>query len=134
MTLPDLATRKRLEGRSLLIAMWGNLLMAAAGIVAGVLSNSDAIMMDGLFSLIGFMSAFLGRRISARVDAGPDKIRPFGYAADEAIFSTFRSLTLLGLILFAFASAGMNVFGYLQGDMPAALNFGRCFSILRVSP
>ncbi|NVO55512.1 cation transporter [Rhodobacteraceae bacterium B1Z28] len=127
MTTPNPNRRKQLEGRSLIMAMWGNLFMAAAGIVAGVLSNSNAIMMDGLFSLIGFGSAFLGRRISFRLDAGPDKLRPFGYAADEAIFSTFRSLSLLGLVLFAITNAIKNIYSYLNGIMPEPLNFAPMF-------
>lgn len=110
-----------------MIAMWGNLFMAAAGIIAGILSNSSAIMMDGLFSLIGFGSAFLGRRISMRIDAGPDKLRPFGYAADEAIFATFRSLSLLGLVLFAITNAARNIYNYFNGMMPEPLNFGPMF-------
>lgn len=127
MATQNTSSTKRLEGRSLVIAMWGNLFMAAAGIVAGVLSNSNAIMMDGLFSLIGFGSAFLGRRISQRVDAGPDKLRPFGYAADEAIFSTFRSLSLLGLVLFAITNAAKNIYSYFNGMTPEPLNFAPMF-------
>lgn len=115
--------KKYLESRSLGVAMWGNMFMAAAGMLAGVLSNSNAIMMDGLFSLIGFGSALLGRRISRRIDAGPDKARPFGYAADEAIFSTFRSLSLLGLVLFAITNAIKSIYNYLSGMTPEPLNF-----------
>ncbi|WP_112321597.1 cation transporter [Oceanibium sediminis] len=123
MTAHTAEIRKKLEGRSLGIAMWGNLFMAAAGLVAGVLSNSNAIMMDGLFSLIGFASALLARRISRRVEAGPDKARPYGYAADEAIFSTFRSLSLLGLVLFAVTNAIKNIYNYLNGMAPEPLSF-----------
>ncbi len=125
--MPDTDKKKRLEGRSLLVAMWGNLFMAGAGILAGILSNSNAIMMDGLFSLIGFGSAVLGRRISQRVGAGPDKLRPFGYAADEAIFSTFRALSLLGLVLFAITNAIKNIYSYLSGIDPEPLNFAPMF-------
>ena len=124
MTLPDPNTVKRLESRSLVVAMWGNLFMGAAGILAGILSNSNAIMMDGLFSLIGFAAALLGRRISRRVDAGPDRFRPLGYAADEAIFTTFRSLSLLGLVLFAVAAAVKNIYNYSIGATPDPLHFG----------
>lgn len=127
MTTPSADRRKQLEGRSLIVAMAGNLFMGAAGILAGVLSNSNAIMMDGLFSLVGFGSAFLGRRISLRIDAGPDKRRPFGYAADEAIFSTFRSLSLLGLVLFAISNAAKNIYSYYNGMMPEPLNFAPMF-------
>ncbi|WP_146348335.1 cation transporter [Phaeobacter marinintestinus] len=118
---------KQLESRSLLIAMWGNLFMGAAGILAAVLSNSTAIMMDGLFSLVGFTAAFLGRKISRRVDAGPDRLRPMGYAADEALFSTFRALSLLGLVMFAMTSAGVNIYKYLQGEATPELSFGPLF-------
>ena len=115
--------RVRLESRSLSVAMWGNLFMAAAGLFAGVLSNSDAVMMDGLFSLIGFGSAVIARQVSRRIGAGPDKERPFGYAADEAIFSTFRSLSLLGLVLFAITNAAKSIYNYFNGITPEPLNF-----------
>lgn len=106
---------KHIESRALVIGMCGNLFMAAAGITAAVLSNSMAILTDGLFSLIGFTAAFLGRRISRTVTLGPDRLRPFGYAADEALFATFRSLSLLGLVFFAVATASMNIYDYLTG-------------------
>ncbi|MDO5604852.1 MAG: cation transporter [Paracoccus sp. (in: a-proteobacteria)] len=111
------------EARALVLAMWGNLFMAAAGVLAGFLSNSNAIIMDGLFSLVGFVSALMARRISARLGSGPDRLRPWGYAADEAIFVTFRSLILLGLVASALVSAAFNITGYLRGDMPPKLNF-----------
>nr|WP_295809336.1 cation transporter [uncultured Nitratireductor sp.] len=107
--------------------MWGNLFMSVAGILAAILSNSTAIMLDGLFSLIGFAAAFLGRRISRTVDAGPDRLRPLGYAADEALFSTFRALSLLGLVSFAVASAGMSIYNYIRGAATPSLNFGPLF-------
>ncbi|WP_170759565.1 cation transporter [Ruegeria lacuscaerulensis] len=127
MTTPKPDRKKQLESRSLIVAMVGNLFMGAAGILAGILSNSNAIMMDGLYSMIGFGSAYLGRRISFRIDAGPDKRRPFGYAADEAIFSTFRSLSLLGLVLFAITNATKNIYSYFNGMVPEPLVFAPMF-------
>ncbi|WP_284487667.1 cation transporter [Sedimentitalea xiamensis] len=119
----DTDRKKRLESRSLSVAMWGNLFMAAAGLVAGLLANSSAILLDGLFSLIGFGSALLARRISRRIDAGPDNARPLGYAADEAIFVTFRAISLLGLLLFAVTNAIRNIYNYIGGMIPEPLNF-----------
>ncbi|MBA4492667.1 cation transporter [Paracoccus sp. S1E-3] len=118
------AEYQAIEARSLIVAMWGNLFMAACGVVAGFLSNSNAIIMDGLFSMVGFVSLFLARRISRRVGAGPDRQRPFGYAADEAIFVTFRALSVLGLILAASTSAFQRIYSYALGTMPPPLNFG----------
>ncbi|MGS4947267.1 cation transporter [Meridianimarinicoccus sp. RP-17] len=115
---------RRLENRSLALSMWGNVFMGLAGLVAGMLANSNAIMLDGLFSLIGFAAALLGRRVSRRVADGPDKLRPLGYAADEAIFSTFRALSLLGVVLFAASVAVKNIYNYAIGIAPAPLHFG----------
>lgn len=122
--MPDDDQMKRREGQALVLAMWANLFMAAAGVLAGFLSNSNAIIMDGLFSLVGFVSALMARRISARLSSGPDRLRPWGYAADEAIFVTFRSLILLGLVVSALASSAFNIAAYLRGDMPPELHFG----------
>ncbi|MBT3140375.1 cation transporter [Ruegeria litorea] len=119
----DASERKKLEGRSLVIGMWGNLFMGGAGVMAAILSNSNAILVDGLFSLIGFTAALLGRNVSRNVDAGPDRLRPIGYAADEAIFTTFRALSLLGLLLFAMCSAVMNIYNYATGHPPEPLIF-----------
>lgn len=114
----------RLESRALVIAMFGNLVMCVAGVLTAILSNSTAIMMDGLFSLIGFAAAFVGRQVSRKIDAGPDRLRPIGYAPDEAIFLTFRALSLLGLILFAATSAAADIIRYLRGEPVPVLNFG----------
>jgi divalent metal cation (Fe/Co/Zn/Cd) transporter len=113
-----------IEGRALTIGMWGNLFMGSAGILAAILSNSQAILVDGLFSMIGFTAAIVGKRISRTANAQPDKRRPFGYAADEAIFTTFRSLSLLGLVLFALSSATMSIYAYANGNIPPVLNMG----------
>ncbi len=116
-------TIKSSEMRALAIAMAGSLFMGAAGVLAAVLSNSTAILMDGMFSLIAFSSALIGRKISRNVDAAPDRFRPLGYAAEEAVYVTFRSLSLIGLILFACGSAVMNIFNYLSGEAIAELQY-----------
>ncbi|MFY2822641.1 cation transporter [Ruegeria sp. MALMAid1280] len=104
--------------------MGGNLIMCGMGLFTGYLSQSQAIQLDGLFSLIGFVAAFLGLRVAQRIARQPDKFRPYGYAADEAIFVTFRALTLFGLVLFAMVNAVLSLLGYLNGEPQPELNFG----------
>ncbi len=123
MDRPAKDTTQHLESRALSIGMIGNLFMAVAGIVAAYLSNSQAVLMDGLFSLIGFTAAFLGKRVTRNAQRKADKFRPFGYASDEAIFKTFRSLSLLGLVIFAMTSATLNIVGYLNGEPQRQLIF-----------
>ncbi len=81
-----------------------------------------AVMLDGLFSVIGFTSALIGLKISRRLDRTRDKFRPFGYAAEESLFTTFRALTVLGLILFAVGSAAMTIHAYLVHGEVTDLN------------
>lgn len=114
----------QIEQQALLVGMLGNLFMGACGLLAAALSNSQALLVDGLFSLIGFLAALIARRVNQRLDSGPDKIRPLGYAADESIFTTFRSLSLLVLVLVAAASALASILAYFNGATPPALNYG----------
>ncbi|MGI9367930.1 MAG: cation transporter [Ruegeria sp.] len=123
MTELQAEERQRLEGRALNVGMFGNLFMAIAGIVAAYLSHSQAILVDGLFSLIGFSAALLGKRVSRNAQRKPDKFRPYGYAGDEAIFTTFRSLSLLGLVTFAIANALFSIVGHFNGEPQPELIF-----------
>lgn len=112
------------ERRALGIAKWSNLGMAVAGVLAAWFSNSQALLVDGLFSMIGFLSAIVAARISGNSGRAADARRPMGYAAEEAIYQTFRSLLLLGLVLFGVTSAGMNIARYAAGAEIPELQFG----------
>ena len=105
------------EKRAMDLTRWANLGMGIAGAIAAWASNSQALLIDGLFSLIGYISAVYAMRISETAHRGPDRARPFGYAADEALYSTFRALALLGLVLFGIAQAILGIIDYLiHGD------------------
>ena len=108
-----------IERKTLVVSKWANLFMGSCGILAAWLSNSEAILLDGLFSGIGFISAMLAVRVGQSVTQPPDRRRPFGYDADEALYTTFRALSLIGLILFAAISAIKRIVTYsFGGDMP----------------
>jgi divalent metal cation (Fe/Co/Zn/Cd) transporter len=112
-----------LEQRSLSTSKWSNLFMAAAGILAACLSNSQALLVDGLFSLIGFLAALIGAKISRDAMRDPDSRRPFGYAAEESAFVTFRALSLLALVVFAIFSAVQEILAYAQYGDARDLNY-----------
>lgn len=89
--------------------------MGLAGALAAWASNSQALLIDGLFSLIGYVSAIYAMRISRTAHLGPDRERPFGHAADEALYATFRSLALIGLVVFGVVQAMMGITDYVLG-------------------
>ena len=117
-------TNEQIERRSLVIGKWGNLFMAVAGVVAAVLSNSDALLVDGLYSGVNFFSAIVAAGISTSVAKPPDRRYPFGYDAHEALYVTFRSLVLLGIMAFAVTSALGKIFTYATGGEVPELIFG----------
>jgi len=112
------------ELRALRIGLWGNVFMGIAGIVAAWLSNSNALLVDGLFSLIGVFSAIAAARITGSARRGPDRDRPMGYAADEAIYQTFRALSLLGLSLFGVSNAALNISRHFAGAPARDIDVG----------
>lgn len=104
--------------------MWANLLMGAAGITAAQISNSDALMVDGLYSGVNFFSAIIAGRVAASLMRPADKRMPFGYDANESLYILFRSLVLLGILMFAgFNSAG-KIITYVGGGEVSELHFG----------
>ena len=117
-------TNEQLERQSLEIGKWGNLLMAVAGVVAAFLSRSDALLVDGLYSGVNFVSAIVAAGISARVARPADRRYPFGYDAHEALYVTFRSLVLLGIMVFAVSGAVGKIFIYATGGEVPELVFG----------
>lgn len=117
-------TPETIERRSLHAGKWGNLLMAVAGVVASFLSNSDALLVDGLYSGVNFFSAIIAAKITASVARPPDRRYPFGYDAYEALYVTFRSLVLVGILAFAVFGALGKIVAYASGKEVPELQFG----------
>lgn len=97
------------------LTRWANLGMGLAGAFAAWASNSQALLIDGLFSIIGYIAAVFAMKISQTAHLGPDRLRPFGHAGDEALYATFRSLALLGLVIFGIAQAVLGIIDYVLG-------------------
>ena len=119
-----MTTDAAIERRSLELGKWGNLLMAVSGVVASFLSQSDALLVDGLYSGVNFVSAIIAAKITAKVALPRDRRYPFGYDAYEALYVTFRSLVLLGIMAFAVLGAVGKIFAYVRGDEMPELQFG----------
>lgn len=113
-----------IERNSLEVGKWGNLFMGVAGVVASVLSHSDALLIDGLYSGVNFVAAIVAARISTLTAKPADRRYPFGYDAHESLYVTFRSLVLLGIIAFAVFSGIEKIVTYATGGEVAELVFG----------
>lgn len=97
------------------------LIFATAGIGAYLLSSASALILDALYSLISFVTAYVAGRVVRSVRRGPDRDNPFGRGGQESLYVLFRSLVLIGIIGAAVVSAVGEIVTYFatgEGDIP----------------
>lgn len=119
-----MADNRDTERNALTVGKWANLFMAFAGVLTAWLSRSDAMMVDGLYSAVNFVSAIAAARIGARVGLPPTRSRPWGHDFDEVLYVTFRSLILVGILVFAAVVSGLKIWTYFTGGEVPELVFG----------
>jgi len=93
------------ERRALWMSVVGALFFAGLGFGFSILTDSEAILLDGFFSLIGFFMGLLSLRVARLVQGPDDRHFHFGYAAFEPMLNMAKGLIILGVCAFAFASA-----------------------------
>ena len=93
------------ERRALRLSAGMSLMMAALGIGFGFVTESDAILLDGFFSLIGFVMALVTMRVARLVVQPPDEHFHFGYAQFEPFLNAIKGLLMLGVAGFAVAGS-----------------------------
>jgi len=93
------------ETKALRLSVAMNLVMAALGLAFGWWSGSNAILLDGFFSLIGFAMALVTIRVARLVLQPPDEHFHFGYAQFEPFLNTIKGLLMLGVAGFALAAS-----------------------------
>lgn len=107
-----------IEGKTMGLILWAYLLMAVVGIGASVLSNSEAVLIDGVFNFISALSMVAGIRIAKLVSQKPTESQPFGFAMYETLYTLIKGVMMFGVIVLAAISNIMKIYGYVAtGDM-----------------
>ncbi len=121
------AVAKSPEQSALRLSAWGNVFFAALGLGFGLATRSEAIMLDGYFSLIAFVMSLLTLKVSRLVQGGEDDVFHFGYFSFEPLLNTVKGLFILGLCVVAFVSA---VRAIMQGGREISLGWAVVYSIV----
>jgi predicted Co/Zn/Cd cation transporter (cation efflux family) len=79
--------------------------MAALGIGFAILTSSDAVLLDGLFSLVGCVVGSVSLHVATLVMRPDDDVFHFGYAAYEPMLNLTKGLLMAFITLFALVSA-----------------------------
>ncbi|MDG2383057.1 MAG: cation transporter [Pirellulaceae bacterium] len=100
-----MAKRQELERRGLWLSVLGALLMAALGIGFAILTSSDAVLLDGVFSFVGCAVGFVSLRVAHLIARPDDETFHFGYSAYEPMLNLTKGLLMGVVSLFAFVSS-----------------------------
>ena len=103
------------ERKALKFSLFGVLAFIALALGFAVITGSDAILFDGIFSLVGFCMTLLTLKVAQWVERPDDDRFHFGYAAMEPTLNLFKSLTIIVICVFAFIGALERL---LQGGTP----------------
>lgn len=84
--------------------------MGVVGISFALLSNSQAILLDGLFNLIYVIIAVITVRVSRLVTMPDSEKYPYGYAYFESLVNAGRGLVILGVSALALGDSLLSLF------------------------
>ncbi len=93
------------ESSTLAFSAFMALLIGCAGITATLASNSQAILLDGLFNLIYFSVALVTIKVSKLASRPDSESYPFGYSYFESLVNLCKGLLILGVSIFALVDA-----------------------------
>ncbi len=125
-----------LELRGLKLSVAGAMGMAALGIGFFFLTNSEAVLLDGIFSLVGFAVALITTRVAALVRKPDDEHFHFGYAIYEPMLNLTKGLLIAVISVFAAASAIDTLFEggrEIEGGLIIAYALTACAGCLAIA-
>lgn len=97
----DTDTPAKLERRSIIVSVVATSFFGVLGIAISLVSQSQAVFLDGLFSLIFAVAGILTLYVSSLVSRPRDEQYPFGYAAYEPMLNLFKGILILVALLYA---------------------------------
>jgi len=119
------ADHATVERRGLIASAATAAVMAAAGISAGVLADSQIILLDGFYALVGLLLAWLGLHAGRLINAGPTERYPFGRETLGPLVVGIQGLVLLGSLGYAGLEAIQTI---ASGGVAAATGIGLVYA------
>ena len=114
------------EQRGLKFSTAGNLIIGLVGIIVAELSHSQAIMLDGVFNLIYFVTGLFTLKVARLVISGDDDRFPVGYGFFESLVNGIKGLMVLGISVMALIGA---VEALISGGRAVALGYATAYGV-----
>ncbi len=98
-------------------------IMAVSGIVFGILAKSSAIILDGLFSTILFLTLILAVFIQKIASQPVSYLYPYSKWRLDSIYILFKVLILLGILVYTLFDTSFTLVDYfVDNKIPEAVN------------
>ncbi|MGT2951352.1 cation transporter [Streptococcus cuniculi] len=110
--------QKTIEQQSLTVNFIITFIVSVAGIIVYFITDIQALLLDGFFSLISFLSAIIGIYIS-RISHKKTIRYPHGLHFLEPLYAIFKSILIILLLILAFINASETALHYFiagEGD------------------
>ncbi|MEM0915392.1 MAG: cation transporter [Planctomycetota bacterium] len=115
------------EQRLLWVSVVATGAFAAMGIAWGIASGSGMIVFDGLYSLVSLGLSLLSLRTLSEINKGESERFPFGKSQFEPMLVAFKSVTIIGMCLYAAADSVMALF---DGGRDVALGSALVYAMI----
>lgn len=101
------------------------LIMALSGLIFGYLSHSSAIVLDGIFSSILFLTIFLAKVIQKQAAMPRSYIYPMGKWYLDNVYNLFKVLILVGILSVSFIESIVKIVEFYFGilEVPPIIHF-----------
>ena len=116
----------RQERRALTISFLGGLAFAIAAIAIGIVSGSQIILFDGVYTFLGILLTWMASRVSRLVEAGPTERFPYGREALVPLIIGIEGVALLATCAYAIFNAIMTIVG---GGSALPNNWGFAYAV-----
>ena len=124
-----MSEQRRIEVKALKQSMVGAFLLAVWGIVMALMSESGAVLLDGMYNLISAIMTFFSIEITRLIFGKGTRDYPLGYFAFESMFVFVKGASILILVLMALYS---NIKVLLSGGREPALGLMTVYVALAV--
>jgi len=118
-----LSQTDQIESSALKIGVIVNLMMAIAGWIAFSLTGSEALLLDGNFSLISSVTTIAAILIIHKKHKRTS-VFPYGRYFYESFFTFSKGILILGLIIAALIQNILKIIAFIEGDQLEKLKTG----------
>lgn len=114
--------QKKIELQSLIVSSVVNFIMAVAGIVVFAITNLQALFLDGVFSLIAFVSTIMAI-VFSQTSKKKNKSYPTGMFFLEPLYGIIKAILMFVLLATSLFESGATAVNYLNTGVGEAIYF-----------